>query len=80
MADERLSEYLYSLLDSMQSEKERGCTVPKMVTRGELFSAVDRDVREVLNGWFREGRIRVHKTVHSKSQDYVELIRGGGTR
>jgi len=70
-----LSEYLYKLLDEMQTEKVKSTHVPNMVTRGELFGAIDKDVKEILNRWFREKKIKVHKTIHAATQDFVELVK-----
>lgn len=70
-----LSEYLYNLLDEMQTEKAKSTHVPNMVTRGELFGAIDKDVKAVLNKMFQEKKIKVHKTIHAPIQDFVELIK-----
>lgn len=75
MRQNLLSEYLYDLLDEMQTEKAKSTHVPNMVTRGELFGAIDKDVKEILNRWFREKKIKVHKTIHAATQDFVELVK-----
>lgn len=70
-----LEQYIYDKLDSMQTEKAKSTHVPNMVTRGELFGAIDKDVRKILNQWFREKKIKVHKTIHAPIQDFVELVK-----
>lgn len=75
MRQNLLSEYLYDLLDEMQTEKAKSTHVPNMVTRGELFGAIEKDVKEILNQWFREKKIKVHKTIHAATQDFVELVK-----
>ncbi len=71
-----LEKYLYEKLDTMQTEKaERLKNVePNFVTKTEFFSAVDKDVRAVLNKLFHEKRIKVHKTIHADIHDYIEFI------
>ena len=46
-----------------------------MVTRGELFGAIDKDVKAVLNKMFQEKKIKVHKTIHAPIRDFVELVK-----
>lgn len=58
----------------MQTEKARSMTIPNMLTKDELFKAIDKDIKAVLNQMFREKKIRVHKTIHAANQDYVELV------
>ena len=70
-----MSDYLYSRLKQMQDEKAKSTHVPNMVTSGELFAAIDKDARKILNQWFREKKIKVHKTIHAATQDYVELVK-----
>lgn len=70
-----LEQYIYAKLDAMQTEKAKQPVHPNMVTRGELFGAIDKDVKEILNRWFREKKIKVHKTVHAPVQDFVELVK-----
>ena len=74
---EDLEKYLYAKLDAMQTEKaERMKDVaPNWVTKTELFAAIEADKKAILNKWFREGKIRVHKTIHAPINDYVELIK-----
>lgn len=74
---EDLEKYIYEKLDDMQTEKaERLKNVePHMVTKRELFDAIEADKKAILNKWFREGKIRVHKTIHAPIHDYVELIK-----
>ena len=75
MVNSNLEQYLYEKLDEMQTEKAKSTHVPNMVTRGELFGAIDKDVKNILNQWFREKKIKVHKTIHAQIQDYVELVK-----
>ena len=70
-----LEQYIYAKLDAMQTEKAKSTHVPNMVTRGELFAAIDKDVKAVLNKMFQEKKIKVHKTIHAPIQDFVELIK-----
>ena len=72
-----LEKYLYAKLDAMQEEKaERMKNVePHMVTKRELFDAIEADKKAILNKWFKEGKIKVHKTIHAPIHDYVELIK-----
>jgi len=70
-----LEKYIYERLSEMQEEKAKSTAIPNMVTKKELFDVIDQDVRKVLNGWFHEKKIKVHKTVHPSQNDYVELIK-----
>lgn len=74
---EDLEKYIYAKLEAMQEEKaERLKNVePHLVTKREFFDAIEADKKAILNKWFREGKIRVHKTIHSPIHDYVELIK-----
>lgn len=69
--------YLYAKLDAMQTEKaERLKNVePNFVTKRELFDAIEADKKAILNKWFKEGKIKVHKTIHAPIHDFVELIK-----
>lgn len=75
MVNSNLEQYLYEKLDEMQTEKAKSTHVPNMVTRGELFGAIDKDVKTVLNKMFQEKKIKVHKTIHAATQDFVELVK-----
>lgn len=72
-----LEKYIEQKLDDMQTEKaERLKNVePHMVTKSELFAAIEADKKAILNKWFKEGKIRVHKTIHAPIHDYVELVK-----
>ena len=72
-----LEKYLYAKLEAMQDDKaERLKNVePNYVTKKELFAAIEADKKAILNKWFREGKIKVHKTIHAPIHDYVELIK-----
>lgn len=59
----------------MQSAKENAKVVPPFVTKADFFSAVDKDIRKVLNKMFQEKKIKVHKTIHAATQDFVELVK-----
>ena len=74
---EDLEKYLYAKLDAMQTEKaERLKNVePHMITKSEFFSAVDKDIRAIMNKLFHEKRIKVHKTIHADIHDYIELVK-----
>jgi len=71
-----LEKYLYAKLEAMQDDKaERLKNVePNYVTKKEFFDAIEADKKAILNKWFREGKIRVHKTIHSSIYDFVELV------
>lgn len=72
-----LEKYIYEKLEAMQTEKaERLKNVePNYVTKKELFDAIEADKKAILNKWFREGKIKVHKTTHAPIHDYVELVK-----
>ena len=73
---EDLEKYLYKKLDAMQNEKAELLknVEPNWVTKAELFAAIEADKKAILNKWFKEGKIRVHKTIHSSIYDFVELV------
>jgi hypothetical protein len=72
-----LEKYLYAKLDEMQTEKaERLKNVePNYITKKEFFDAIEADKKAILNKWFKDGKIKVHKTIHAPIHDYVELIK-----
>lgn len=70
-----LEKYIYAKLSAMQEEKAKSTVVPRMVTKGEFFSAVDKDVRKVLNKLFVEKKLKVHPTKDAPINDYVELVK-----
>lgn len=72
---EQLEKYIYDKLDAMQTEKSTQKVEPCLVTKAELFGAIDKDIRKTLNKMFLAKQIKVHKTVHAPAQDYVELIK-----
>lgn len=72
---EQLEKYIYDKLDAMQTEKATHKVEPNMITKAELFGAIDKDIRVILNKWFKEKKIKVHKTIHAPIQDYVELVK-----
>lgn len=74
---ENLEKYIYEKLDAMQTEKaERMKNVePNLVTKKEFFDAIEADKKAILNKWFKEGKIKVHKTIHASIHDYVELVK-----
>ena len=72
---DELKKYITEKLSAMQEEKEKLPTLPNMVTKQELFDAIHKDEREILNEMFREKKIKVHKTVHAPILDYVELVK-----
>lgn len=69
--------YLYEKLSEMQETKaeEKSDVFPNMVTKKELFDAIEADKKAILNKWFKEGKIKVHKTIHAPIHDYVELVK-----
>ena len=71
-----LEHYIVRKLDEMQTEKaERLKNVePNWLTKQEAFSAFNKDIKAVMNKLFKEGKIRVHKTIHAPIQDYVEYV------
>lgn len=72
---DNLEQYIYAKLDAMQTEKAKQPVVPNMVTKTELFAAVDKDIRKVLNKMFIEKKLKVHPTKDAPINDYVELIK-----
>lgn len=70
-----LKAYLGLRLNGLQEEKAKSTIMPNQVTKMELFAAIDKDVKSILNEWWRAGKIKVHKTVHPSQNDYVELIK-----
>lgn len=74
---EDLEKYLYEKLDAMQEEKaERLKNVePNWLTKKEFFDAIEADKKAILNKWFKEGKIKVHKTIHANIHDFVELVK-----
>ena len=74
---ENLEKYIVSKLEEMQTEKaERLKNVePNYVTKKEFFDAIEADKKAILNKWFKEGKIKVHKTIHAPIHDYVELVK-----
>lgn len=74
---EDLEKYLYAKLEAMQTDKaERLKNVePNFVTKAELFAAIEADKKAILNKWFKEGKIRVHKTKDAPIHDYVVLVK-----
>ena len=72
-----LEKYIEAKLQEMQTEKaERLKNVePNMITKVEFFSAVDKDIRAIMNKLFHEKRIKVHKTIHADINDYIELVK-----
>lgn len=68
--------YLYEKLDAMQTEKAELLknVEPNWLTKKEFFDAIEADKKAILNKWFKEGKIRVHKTIHSSIYDFVELV------
>lgn len=70
-----LTAYLVAKLDEMQTTKAQQPIVPNMVTKQELFDAIDKDIKDTLNSLFTERKIKVHKTVHAPISYYVELVK-----
>lgn len=72
---DNLEQYIYDKLDAMQTEKATYKVEPNWVTKAELLGEINKDIRTVLNQMFREKKIKVHKTIHSSANDYVELVK-----
>ena len=72
---DHLKKYITEKLCVMQEEKSKLKTIPHMVTKNELFTAIHQDERDILNELFREKKIKVHKTIHAPIQDFVELVK-----
>ena len=72
-----LAVYLEQKLEDIQNEKAERLknTIPNWVTKKELFDAIEQDKRTILNKWFKEGKIKVHKTIHANIHDFVELVK-----
>lgn len=70
-------DYLLGKLEAMQDEKAETMAniVPNFVTKQEIYQAVDKDMKTILNRWFKEGKIKVHKTIHAPIHDYIEYIK-----
>lgn len=71
-----LEYYIEQKLSEMQAEKaERLKTIfPNLVTKSELFEAIEKDKRAALNKLFNEKKIKVHKTIHAPIMDFVEYV------
>ena len=69
-----LRAYVASKLEAMQEEKAKSTTMPNMVTKAELFAAIEKDKIDVLNQLFKAKKLRVHKTIHAPQNDYVEYL------
>ena len=69
--------YLYEKLAELQETKakEMATVFPNWVTKKELFNAIEADKKAILNKWFKEGKIKVHKTIHAPIHDFVELVK-----
>lgn len=70
-----LEQYITAKLDAMQSVKENAKVVPAFVTKADFFSAVDKDIRKVLNKMYMEKKIKVHTTKDAPIQDFIELVK-----
>ena len=70
-----LEKYIYDKLNAMQSAKENAKVVPAFVTKADFFSAVDKDIRKVLNKMYMEKKIKVHTTKDAPINDFVELVK-----
>ena len=58
-----LKKYLLTKIEQMQKEvKDRD---PNMVVQTELMSAINKDVKDVLNGLFMEQKITVRKALNN---------------
>lgn len=58
-----LKKYLLAKIEQMQEEvKDRD---PNIVVQTELMSAINKDVKDVLNGLFMEQKITVRKALNN---------------
>ena len=69
--------YLLQKLEDMQTEKAGRLkdVMPNWITKKEFFDAIEADKKAILNKWFKEGKIKVHKTIHAPIHDFVELVK-----
>lgn len=74
---ENFEKYLYERLSELQETKakENPNTFPNMMTKQDIYKAVDKDMKAILNKWFKEGKIKVYKTIHAPIHDFVELVK-----
>lgn len=70
-----LEQYITAKLDAMQTEKSKSNVEPKFVTKGELFGAINKDIRSVLNKMFVENKLKIHPTKDASINDFVELVK-----
>lgn len=70
-----LEKYITAKIDAMQTEKAEQPIHPNMLTKSEFLSAVDKDIRKVLNKMFVEKRLKVHPTKDAPAQDFIELVK-----
>ena len=75
ISDSDLEKYIYAKLDAMQTEKAMQHVHPNMITKAELLSAINKDIRTVLNKMFIEKKLKVHPTVHPSVNDFIELVK-----
>ena len=73
-----LEKYIEQKLAELQAEKaERMKNIsPNWMTRFELRSAIEADIRAILNRMYHQGKVRVYQTQHDKSHDYIEYLGG----
>lgn len=71
-----LEKYIEQKLAELQAEKaERMKNIwPNWMTRFELRSAIEADIRAILNRMYHQGKVRVYQTQHDKSHDYIEYL------
>ena len=69
--------YLLQKLEDMQTEKAGRLkdVMPIWITKKEFFDAIEADKKAILNKSFKEGKIKVHKTIHAPIHDFVELVK-----
>lgn len=65
MADKTFQDYIMSKLDEIHSAK-LGKVEPTHVTLDELSKALDREMRNILNDLFCQGKINVGDTLNGK--------------
>lgn len=72
---DNLEKYITAKLYEMQSEKAKQPVHPCLVTKAELLSAINKDIRKVLNKMYIEKKLKVHPTKDAPIQDFIELIK-----
>lgn len=67
-------EIVLGLIKKLQKEKEDKRIEPTHVLDAELLNTVTSKVRDCLNDLYKEGRIKVTKTINHNAISVVDLI------